>query len=276
MYGNRFGKLNIFENHMEHDNDTYHESNISRGLGVTLSMEPMLRDRYIDLINARLAQVHWDAAIKCPVPKPVACSEVIVSFMQNAFDLSDYFDYANFTQNAPRRVLCLALTPGGDGAFGVGEATYVTVSCEDDLVVMAVRTRDGAGGASEKGKKGGADKKAPAFWEIGEDVIEKIGVIEKIIQLPGIGWDEMIDTIRDVHCIREEGMNSVTGHYLDYLGSRLPEFRPLPPAAEGVVVPVDFELPRVIELGEFCKFNELCELCVLYDFCKLRKINISA
>ncbi|MCL2011006.1 MAG: hypothetical protein FWG71_10755 [Synergistaceae bacterium] len=266
--------INAFDLNSQGNNGTCNGSNISRGLGVILSMEPMLRDRYIDLVNARLAQ-----AATYPVPKPLACSELKMSFMKDESDLADYFDNcdhfdhvdiselaknADITVNAARRVICLALTPGGDGAFGDGEASYVTVSSEDDLVVLAVRTR----GAVK------AVKAIKAKKEAAPDV-DEVKVSGKIIQLPGISWKEIIETIHDVHWLKGEGENSLLGHYLYYLGSCLPKW-PRSPASEGVVVPVDFEHGCVRDLSEFCVFSEICELCVLYDFCKLRKFNISA
>ena len=200
-------RLNLF-GHDPQKAPVSHGDTVPRVLAVLLESEPLLLDRFIDLINEKLRARSPEST---PIPKPTARTEWEVGFRRSVPSLAEF-------ENAPLRIVGLTLTlPDTPEGRNPGEdrepVTDIAVHFGDDLVLVEVKTPRATPGIRVTEQ---AQHLRAALERNGEKFPP--GVVSPL----EASWEEMADTLDDVYRLQGENELSVLGHYLRYLKSRYP------------------------------------------------------
>jgi hypothetical protein len=180
-------------------------------LAILLKSEPLLLDRFIELVNDRLPREGR------PIFKPVAPWDRKIRFLQ---------DVSAFTasEDAPQRIVGVALTPLGaePGEESKPEPKKspladIAVCLGDDLVLVEVRTAPAADAGARVAELARNIRAA----------LEKGGEknLPEIVSPLALDWEDMIDTLGDVCRLQWKKDRSVLEDYREYLNLRHPALR---------------------------------------------------
>lgn len=200
--------LNIFE-HYSQVNALPIENNISRGLAIILSENPLLLDRFIDYINTNCSN-----GIK--VQKHNKAEEIDIGIQQSITKIVNAYP-------SPKLILGVTLTTEkhvewSEDKTKPGETliTDIVIQCKDTLIVVEV-------------KRNATDARTQVQAQVESLIheIEKRNEPAPIVEYANGNWEDVIELIQQVHSIMGKSESSILGHYLKHLEQRYGQWFPV-------------------------------------------------
>lgn len=200
--------LNIFE-HYSQANALPIENNVSRGLAIVMSENPLLLDRFIDYINA-------NCSIGTEVQKHSKAEDIDIGIQQSVTKIVDAYP-------SPKLIVGVTLTTEkhvewSEDITKPGETliTDIVIQCKDTLIVIEV-------------KRNATDARTQVQAQVESLIheIEKRNEIAPAVEYVNGNWEDVIELLQQVHSITGKNENSVLGHYLKHLEHRYGQWFPV-------------------------------------------------
>ncbi|NLB82124.1 MAG: hypothetical protein GX800_11080 [Clostridiaceae bacterium] len=200
--------FNIFE-HYSQANALPIENNVSRGLAIVMSENPLLLDRFIDYINA-------NCSIGTEVQKHSKAEDIDIGIQQSVTKIVDAYP-------SPKLIVGVTLTTEkhvewSEDITKPGETliTDIVIQCKDTLIVIEV-------------KRNATDARTQVQAQVESLIheIEKRNEIAPAVEYVNGNWEDVIELLQQVHSITGKNENSVLGHYLKHLEHRYGQWFPV-------------------------------------------------
>lgn len=192
--------MNLFE-HYRQKGEVPHENNLSRGLAILLGENPLILERFIDLVNSKLL-----ALGKAPIRKPENREDREIGFQQGIKGLCD---------EVSQRIIGFTLTPELPRTTTVGTqetqpvhenfVTDIAISCGEDLLIVEVKKVPG----SSAGEQVTTQAESVRFLSGNKDA--------EVVSPLCLTWEDIVRVLQNVDCLQCGNRDSILRHYLEYL-----------------------------------------------------------
>lgn len=200
--------LNIFE-HYSQANALPIENNVSRGLAIVMSENPLLLDRFIDYINS-------SCSVGTEVQKHNKAEDIDIGIQQSVTKIVDAYP-------SPKLIIGVTLTTEkhvewSEDTTKPGETlvTDIVIQCKDTLIVIEV-------------KRNATDARTQVQAQVESLIheIEKRNETAPAVKYVNGNWEDVIELLQQVHSITGKNESSILGHYLKHLEHRYGQWFPV-------------------------------------------------
>ena len=231
--------LNIFE-HYSQANALPIENNISRGLAIVLSENPLVLDRFIDYINS-------NCSVGAQVQKHSKAEDIDIGIQQSIAKIVDAYP-------SPKLIIGATLTTEkhvewSEDTTKPGETliTDIVIQCKDTLIVIEV-------------KRNATDARAQVQAQVESLVheIEKRNETTPTVEYINGNWEDVIELLQQVHNITGKYESSILGHYLKHLENRYGQWFPVALLSD-INISSENQIPiekRLLKIIQNCCQNE--------------------
>ncbi|HAN20680.1 MAG TPA: hypothetical protein DCP51_03235 [Clostridiales bacterium] len=231
--------LNIFE-HYSQANALPIENNVSRGLAIVMSENPLLLDRFIDYLNSK-------CGTGIEVQKHSKAEDVDIGIQQSITKIIDAYP-------SPKLIVGMTLTTEkhvewSEDTTKPGETliTDIVIKYKDTFIVIEV-------------KRNSADARTQVQTQV-ESLVNEIQ--KRNESIPSVdyingNWEDIIEIIQQVHSITGRSENSILSHYLKHLEHRYGQWFPVSLLSE-INISIDNQIlieKRLIKIIQNCCKNE--------------------